>query len=109
MLLVSYGLFWGEVSVKIFKFIKFELLFSHLVMSDSVTSWTAYQACLTFTISQSLLKFISTDFAIQPYYPLPPLLQSSVFPSIRVFSKESALCISVAKVLELQLQNQSFQ
>ena len=29
------GFFWGEVSVKIFKFIKFKLLFSHLVMSDS--------------------------------------------------------------------------
>ena len=65
------GFFGGEVSVKIFKFIKFKLLFSHLVMSDSVTSLTAYQACLTFNISQSLLKFISTDFDIQPYYPLP--------------------------------------
>ena len=31
------------------------------------------------------------------------------FPSIRVFSNESALCHQVANVLELQLQHQSFQ
>ena len=39
----------------------------------------------------------------------PPLLLPSILPSIRVFSNESALCIQVAKVLELQLQHQSFQ
>ena len=38
------------------------------------------------------------------------LLLPSIVPSIRVFSNESALCISqVAEVLELQLQHQSFQ
>ena len=39
----------------------------------------------------------------------PLHLLPSFFLSIRVFSKESALCIRVAKVLELQLQNQSYQ
>ena len=40
----------------------------------------------------------------------PLLLLPSIFPSIRVFSNELALCsLQVAKVLELQLQNQSFQ
>ena len=37
------------------------------------------------------------------------LLLPSVFPSIRIFSKESAIHIRLAKVLELQLQHQSFQ
>ena len=40
------------------------------------------------------------------------LLWHSVFPSTRIFSNESALCVSLhqeAKVLELQLQHQSFQ
>ena len=60
-------------------------------MSDSVTPWTAaHQASLSFTISQSLRKFISmlsNSFIL--YCPL--LLLPSVFPSIRVFSNESAL------------------
>ena len=38
-----------------------------------------------------------------------PLLLPSIFPSIRVFSNESALCIRLSKVLELQLQHQFFQ
>ena len=38
----------------------------------------------------------------------PHLLLPPVPPSIRVFSNESALCM-VAKVLEFQLQHQSFQ
>ena len=38
----------------------------------------------------------------------PLLLLPSIFPSIRVFSNESVLCIKVDKVLELQLQHQSF-
>ena len=39
----------------------------------------------------------------------PLLLLPSIFPSIRAFSNESALCIKVAKVLEFQLQHQYFQ
>ena len=46
---------------------------------------------------------------IQPSRPLSPLpLLPSIFLSIRVFSNESAVHI-VAQVLEIQLQNQSFQ
>ena len=75
------------------------------------TPWTtACQASLSFTISQSLLKLMS----IEPMMPSNHLVlchpfSSSVFPSIRVFSNESALHHQVAKVLELQLQHQSFQ
>ena len=40
----------------------------------------------------------------------PLLLSPSIFPSIRVFSNESVLCIRWPnKVLEFQLQHQSFQ
>ena len=57
--------------------------------------WTvACQASLSFTISQSLLKLMSI-WPNQPSHPLVPLLLllPSIFPSIRVFSKELALRI----------------
>ncbi|CAI9163176.1 unnamed protein product [Rangifer tarandus platyrhynchus] len=38
-----------------------------------------------------------------------PLLLTSIFPSIRVFSNELHQVVKVLKVLELQLQHQSFQ
>ena len=75
-----------------------------------VTPWTtAYQASLSFTISQSLLKLLVhwVNDAIQPSHPLSPLLLlPSVFPRIRDFSNEIALC---TKVLQLQFQHQSFE
>jgi len=61
---------------------------------------TACQAFLSFTISRSLLKLMS----IQSVKPSNQLilccllfLLPSVFPSIRVFSNESALCIRWTK------------
>ena len=59
-----------------------------------VTPWAAaHQASLSFTISLSLLKLMCID-AIQPsHLCCPVLLLPSVFPSIRVFSNELALCI----------------
>ena len=50
----------------------------------------AYQASLSFTISWSLLKFMSID-SVMPSNSLIfccPILLPSVFPRIRVFSKE---------------------
>ena len=48
--------------------------------------------------------------AIQPCHPLlSSLLLPLIFPSTRVFSNESVFCYQVAKVLEFQLQHQSFQ
>ena len=62
-----------------------------------VTPWTAArQASLSFTVSQSLLKLMSLE-SVMPsnhvifyisHLPLP-----SIFPSIRIFSDESVLCI----------------
>ena len=74
------------------------LLFNHYIVSDSL--WpnelhAAHQASLSFTISQSFLKHVhGVSDAIQPFHPLwPLLLLPSIFPSIRVFSNESALHI----------------
>ena len=48
--------------------------------------------------------------AIQPSHPLSsPSPLPSIFPSIMVFSNESALRIRWPKLLEFQLQHQSFQ
>ena len=61
------------------------------------TPWTAsHQAFLSFTISWSLLKLMSTASMIPSNYLILChhfLLLPSIFPSIRVFSNESALHI----------------
>ena len=59
--------------------------------------WTAArQASLSITKSQSLLKVMSIE-SVMPSNPLilchPLLLLPSIFPSMRVFSNESVLCI----------------
>ena len=66
-------------------------------MSDSLRSpWTAArQASLSSTVSWSLLKCMSIESLMLSTYLILccPLLLPSIFPSIRVFSSESALCI----------------
>ena len=66
----------------------------------------ACKASLSFTISWSLLKLMSIE-SVMPSNNLflchPLLLLPSIFPSIRIFSNESALHNQVARVLELQL------
>ena len=61
------------------------------------TPWTAAsQASLFFTISQSLLKLMSIESVMSSNHLIlcyPLLLLSSIFPSISVFSNESALPI----------------
>ena len=66
-------------------------------MSDSVTLWiAARQAFLSITNSRSLLKLMSIE-SVMPSKCLivccPLLFSPSVFPSIKVFSKESVLHI----------------
>ena len=50
---------------------------------------------LAFTVSHSLLKLMSTELVMSSHYLIicHPLLLPSIFPSIRVFSNESALHI----------------
>ena len=66
-------------------------------MSDSATPWiAACQASLSFTVSWNLLRFMAIELVIQcnhlilchSFLPSP-----SIFPNLRGFSYESALCI----------------
>ena len=72
--------------------------------------WTAFQASLSLTVSQSLLKLMSIESVMLSNHLIlgHPLLLSSVFPSITVFQWVNS-SHQVAKVLELPLQHQSFQ
>ena len=69
--------------------------FSHVQLI--AVSWTAArQASLSITNSRSLLKLMSIELMISSNNLIrcrPLLLLPSIFPSIRVFSNESALCI----------------
>ena len=100
--------------------VKGQNILAHESLSSSVqslshvrlfaTPWTAEcQASIFITSSWSLLKLMSIE-SMMPFNHLilccPLLLLPSIFPSIRLFSNESA---QVAKVLEFQLQHQSFQ
>ena len=70
--------------------------FSHSIMFDSATPWTAAcQAYLSITNSQSLLKLMSIESVMPSSHLIlchPLLLLPSILPSIRVFSNESTLC-----------------
>ena len=82
----SYGILPGYVVVQ---------LLSHVRLF--APSWTAaHQASLFFTISWSLLKFMSIESVMPSNHLIlcrPLLLLPSIFPSIRVFSNELALHI----------------
>ena len=71
--------------------------FSRSVVSNSVTPWTtARQASLSITNSRSSLKLMSIESVMPSNHLIlcrPLLLPPSIFPSIRVFSNESALRI----------------
>ena len=61
------------------------------------TPWTtAHEASLSITNSQSLLRLMSIESVMPSNHLIlcrPLLLPPSIFPSIRVFSNESVLCI----------------
>ena len=87
---------WPVITLLLTPLVVIVQLLSHVWLF--ATLWTAAcQSSLPFTISWSLLKFISTE-SVMPsnhlflYHPL--LLLSSIFPSIGVFSNELALHIS---------------
>jgi len=65
-----------------------------------------HQASLSFTISQSLLRLMSIESVMPSNHLIlcgPLLLLPSIFPSIRIFSSESALCIRWSKYWSLSL------
>ena len=69
-------------------------LLSRVQLSDP---WTvARQASLSITNSQSLLKLMSIESVLPSNHLIlcrPLLFPPSIFPSFRVFSNESVLCI----------------
>ena len=71
--------------------------FSHSVVFDSATPWTATrQASLSITNSWSLLKLMAIELVMPTNHLILChllLLLPSNFPSIRVFSNEPVLCI----------------
>ena len=78
--------------------LKFLPQLSHSVVSNSLwPPWTATcQASLSITNCQSLLKLMSMELVMPSNHLIlchPLLLPPSLFPSIRVFSNESVLCI----------------
>ena len=66
-----------------------------------VTPWTAaHQVSLSFTVSWSMLRLVSIESVMPSNHLIicpPYLFLSSVFPSIRVFSSESAYCVKWPK------------
>ena len=70
-------------------------------MSNSAAPWTAAcQSSLSFTISWSLLKLKSIHSVMPSSHLIlchPLFLLLSIFPSIRVFHKELAVCIKWSK------------
>ena len=81
------------------------------VMSDSCYLMDYSTPSSSFTNSQSLLKFMSFETVMLSNHLIlchPFLLLPSIFPIIRFFSNELALCIG-DQISELQHQHQSFQ
>ena len=82
------------------------LQFSCSVLSNSATPWTAaHQASLFITNSQSLLKLMPIELVMPSNHLIlcHSLLLLSIFPSIRVFSNELALCIRWPKYWSFSL------
>ena len=79
------------------KLFSLSVQFSRSVMCDSATPWiAACQASLSITNSPSSLRLMSIKLVMASNYLIlcrPLLLLPSIFPSIRVFSNESALRI----------------
>ena len=69
-------------------------------VAQSCPRSAAHQASLSITNSQSLFKIMSMESVMPSNHLIlchPLLLPSSIFPSFRVFSNESVLCIRLSK------------
>ena len=78
-----------------------------------VTPWTAVcQTSLSITNSWNPPRLMSIESVMPSNHLIlccPLLLLPSIFPSIRVFSNESALCIRWPKSWGFSFKHQSFQ
>ena len=92
------NLLYGPTRTSIHDYLKPSVQFSPVGQSSPTlcTPWTAtHQASLFITNSQSLLTLMSIESVMPSNHLIlcRPLLLPSIFPSIRVFSNESVLCI----------------
>ena len=92
------GPMWERIVITCFLQNPTDFQFSSVAQSClTVISWTAArQASLSITNSQSLLKLMSIESVMPSNHLIlcrPFLLLPSIFPRIRVFSNELALCI----------------
>ena len=94
-------LFLGKLQSKFWCFIFVYINSVQFSCSVFVTPWTAAcQASLPIANSQSLLKLMCIESEMASNHLIlyrPLLLPSWIFPSIRVFSDESVLCITWPK------------
>jgi len=85
---------------------------SHVLLFETPRT-AAHQASLSFTISWNLLKLRSIESVMLSNHPsMLPASLPSIFPSVRVFSNESALCSAVqfsCSVLSSSLQPRELQ
>ena len=107
---------WDEVLMEKWKWTCFEklvVLQPWSCVQLFATPWTAApQAPLSFTISWSSLKLMSFESVLPSNHLIlssPLLLLPTIFPNIRALFQWVGSLHQVAKVLELQLQHQSFQ
>ena len=77
------------------------IIFVVQLLSRVQSPWiAACQTSLSFTVSWSLLRFVSIELMMPSSHLIlcyPLLFLPSIFPSIKVFSNESALCIMWSK------------
>ena len=100
-----HSLFLREISVVLPRFFVVDQLLSHVQLFVTLCT-AACQASLSFTVSWSLLKFMSAELVMPSNHLIlchPLFLLPSIFPSIRVFSNESALRIRWPKYWSFSL------
>ena len=83
--------------LRVYIFYLCECVLSHSHVHLFATPWTtAHQASLSFSISQNLFRLMPFESMMPSNHLIlcyPLLLLPSIFPSIRVFSNQSVLCI----------------
>ena len=86
--------------------------FSHSVVSDSLRTHGLQHARPPCPLPTPGVELMSIESMMPSNHPIlchPLLFLPSIFPSIRIFSNESVLCIRWPKYWEFQLHHQSFQ